>query len=95
MVQDATSVTNIEIGGLTVDTQYDQVYVTDANATISGTLNIALINGFTPNLGDTFTIINVPGRTRNGMYATVNASVTKPPLARRSGRQPAERRLQP
>lgn len=75
MAQAPTSVTNIEIGGLTVDTQYDQVNVTDANALVDGTLNITLLNGFLPALGNTFTIVNNAGRTRSGTYDAVNGLV--------------------
>src|SRR5207253_6719188 len=45
--QNAGGSLNIEIGGLTVGTQYDQLVVT-GNATLAGTLNATLINGFTP-----------------------------------------------
>ena len=44
-----------ELGGLTPGTGYDQVAVA-GGVTLNGTLDVTLINSFTPNLGDTFDI---------------------------------------
>src|SRR6185369_10537384 len=60
-----------EIGGLTVGTDYDRAAITGA-ATLAGTLNISLINGFEPNIGDTFTIMTFG--SRSGDFATVNGT---------------------
>ena len=61
---DPTSITEIEIGGLTpgpgsptVDNGYDQINVTGA-VSLGGTLRVTLLNGFTPQIGQTFNIIN-------------------------------------
>jgi hypothetical protein len=63
-----TGTLNIEIGGLTPVTQHDQLKVTGA-ATLSGTLNLSLVNGYTPNANDTFTFITYGSRT--GTFSTV------------------------
>src|SRR6185503_5962428 len=67
--QGASGSFNVEIGGLTVGTQYDRAAITGA-ATLAGTLNISLINGFEPNIGDTFTIMTFG--SRSGDFTTVN-----------------------
>ena len=60
---------NIEIGGLTAATDFDQLNIAGA-ATLDGTLNISLINSFTPNLGDSFEIMTFA--SRSGTFSTVN-----------------------
>ena len=54
--QTATGNLNIEIGGRIARVEYDQLKITGA-ATLSGALNIQLINGFRPVGGDSFEII--------------------------------------
>jgi hypothetical protein len=58
---------NIELGGNISGTQYDLLDVTGA-ATLNGTLNVSLINNFTPITGDVFRIINFT--TRSGDFFT-------------------------
>ena len=48
---------DVEIGGTTPATQYDQLIVT-GTVTLGGTLTSRLINGFNPANGATFTIID-------------------------------------
>jgi len=60
---------DMEIGGTTAGTKYDQIKIT-GNVTLSGTLNVTLINGYTPVLGDEFTIIDAASLT--GTFTTVN-----------------------
>jgi hypothetical protein len=67
--QNSSGALNVDIGGLTAGTQFDQLNVTGA-ASLSGTLNLDLINGFTPTLGSTFDITNFASLT--GMFGTVN-----------------------
>jgi hypothetical protein len=67
--QTSAGVLNIEIGGTTVSTQYDQLSVGGAS-TLGGTLNVALIGGFTPSIGNTFTILDAA--SLSGTFATVN-----------------------
>jgi hypothetical protein len=47
---------DVDIGGLTPGTQFDRLTVTGA-ATLNGTLNIAVINGFMPALGNGFQVM--------------------------------------
>ncbi|WP_031484953.1 calcium-binding protein [Maridesulfovibrio frigidus] len=62
----------MEIGGLTagpgeagdIDNGYDQITVNDA-ASFDGTLDIHLINGFTPTAGQVFDIVNYGSATGN------------------------------
>ena len=49
---------NVEIGGTTAGTQYDQLNVTGAVTLGNATLNLTQINSFVPVGGNTFTIIN-------------------------------------
>jgi len=45
-----------ELGGLTAETQYDQMEL-DRFAFLAGELEISLVNGFAPSVGDMFTLI--------------------------------------
>jgi hypothetical protein len=53
----STGAMNVEIGGLTAGTQYDKLTVTGA-ATLSGTVNLTIVNGFVPANGNAFTFLN-------------------------------------
>jgi hypothetical protein len=64
-----TGVLNIHIGGSTPGTEFSQVKTTDG-AGLDGTLNLILLNGYEPNLGDTFLIMTYPSAT--GRFATIN-----------------------
>ena len=59
---------DVSIGGATAGSGYDQLNPTTAS--LGGTLNIKLINGFVPKLGSTFKILNYGSET--GHFATVN-----------------------
>lgn len=48
---------NIEIGGTTPGVQYDQVRVSE-QLSLHGTLDVSLINGFSPELDDSFVILD-------------------------------------
>ncbi|MSU63151.1 MAG: hypothetical protein EXS31_12285 [Pedosphaera sp.] len=52
---------DLEIGGLTPGTQYDQLKISGM-ATLDGSLNIALLNGFMPVPGDSFPIMTFASR---------------------------------
>ena len=78
-VSSTTSVLDIELGGLTAGTEYDQLNVT-GNATLNGSLKVRVANGFTPNEGDSFIILNTSGTVssdfssldiQDGLYLTV------------------------
>ena len=60
--QGASGAFTTEVGGLTVGTQYDRAAISGA-ATLAGTLNISLINGYEPNIGDMFTIMTFGSRS--------------------------------
>lgn len=57
----------IELGGLAVGTQYDQLVVT-GNASLNGSLNVAFINSFALGANQTFHIMDVGG-TLSGQFA--------------------------
>ena len=67
--QNANGSLNIQIGGTTVGKQYSQLGVANG-ASLDGTLNIKLINGYVPNVGDAFTILT--GSAITGQFSTVN-----------------------
>jgi hypothetical protein len=67
--QDSTGALDIAINGATAGTKYDQLKVTKA-ATLGGTLNISLGAGFTPTVGQTFTILTAS--SVSDTFATVN-----------------------
>jgi hypothetical protein len=57
-VQTAAGALDIDIGGLTAVTQYDRIDIT-GKATINGSLNVTLINGYVPTaLGTSFRVMN-------------------------------------
>jgi hypothetical protein len=60
---------NLELGGLTPGTQYDRLAV-GGTATLAGTLNVSLINGFVPSLGNAFQILTFAARA--GDFAVKN-----------------------
>ncbi len=55
--QTVNGVLRVEIGGLTAGTEHDVLNVSD-NAFLNGTLDIRVINGFAPSVGDSFVIMN-------------------------------------
>lgn len=67
--QTATGVLNMEIGGTTAGTEYDQLVVS-GNAALGGTLNVSLINGFRPKVGDVFQLI--APNSISGAFAAIN-----------------------
>jgi hypothetical protein len=70
--QNAAGALAIDIGGTTAGTQFDQLTITGA-ASLNGTLNLDLINGFVPTMTETFDIINFASLT--GTFATVNGTM--------------------
>lgn len=69
-VQNSGGVLNIEIGGTAGGTEFDQLAITGSGktATLNGTLNVSLINGFGPAAGNTFAIATFP--SGSGEFAT-------------------------
>ena len=70
--QQSTGALDIQINGAAAATKYDYLKVTQG-ATLGGTLNIDLGSGFTPTVGETFTILTASSVT--GTFATVNGIV--------------------
>ncbi len=68
--QNSTGALDIQINGATAGAKYDQLKVTQA-ASLGGTLNIALGTGFTPTVGETFTILTASS-LNSTTFATVN-----------------------
>lgn len=67
--QSPDGVLEIQLGGTTPGTGHDQLVVTGA-ATLNGILNVSLIYGFEPQVGDSFIIL--PYGTRSGEFSTLN-----------------------
>jgi hypothetical protein len=70
--QNSTGSLNIQIGGATVGTQYSQLAVANG-ASLNGTLNVKLINGFVPAIGDVYTILK--GTAVTGTFSIVKLPV--------------------
>lgn len=71
-----SSKTIVELGGTTPGTQYDQLNH-QGQALLGGELQVELIGGFVPAIGDSFTIITATGGV-TGQFAT--ATLPTPPL---------------
>ncbi len=70
--QTSAATLKIEIGGASPGVGgFDQVAASGL-ASVGGTLNVSLINGFRPNIGDTFQIITSNGETGN--FSTINSN---------------------
>jgi hypothetical protein len=57
----ASGLLRIAIGGLTPGDEYDQLSVS-GRVNLAGTLDVILVNGFTPQIGDAFTILTFGSR---------------------------------
>lgn len=66
--QGASGRLEMDLGGRTAGTQFDQLQVT-GKATLNGTLKANFINGFVPKAGDAFRVLT--HGTRAGAFATV------------------------
>ncbi|MGD0517878.1 MAG: PEP-CTERM sorting domain-containing protein [Thermoguttaceae bacterium] len=71
--QTSTGTLNIELGGTTAGSTYDKISVTGA-ATLAGTLNLDLVNGFTPTVGETFDIITCS--SQSGTFSALTSSTS-------------------
>ncbi len=69
--QGANGATNVDLGGATTGTEYDQVTVS-GTATFGGTLNVLLVNSFLPSAGNTFTLFTASGVS--GKFATITGT---------------------
>jgi hypothetical protein len=70
-VQTSAGSLNANIAGTSPGTEYSQLNG-EAGASLSGTLNIALLNGFVPAVGSTFEILKCTGL--KGTFTTVNGA---------------------
>ncbi len=68
-IQTADGVLNVEVGGRTAGTEFDQIQI-GGRAQLDGTLNVSYINGFTPTSGDDFKILTY--KSASGDFATKN-----------------------
>jgi hypothetical protein len=66
--QGSLGTTNFEMGGTTLGTQYSELVVKGA-ATLDGTLNITLTNGFVPANGTSYLVL--PYASHTGAFASV------------------------
>jgi len=66
-ISTSNALLNCALGGTTAGTNYGQLQVA-GSVTLNGALNVDFINGFTPALNDTFTV--VAAGTRNGAFAS-------------------------
>lgn len=62
----------MELGGTTPGTQFDQVHVS-GNLLLDGTLQVKLINGFTPAVGNTFDILD--WTNKSGAFSSISLPV--------------------
>ncbi|MBZ5640950.1 MAG: hypothetical protein LAO51_19605, partial [Acidobacteriia bacterium] len=70
--QSSSGALSVDIGGHNAGIDYDQFNLAGTGvASLAGTLNVSLANGFNPQEGDTFTIMNFA--SRSGTFGTVNA----------------------
>jgi hypothetical protein len=69
-----TGALNLELGGTTAGTLYDQLAVT-GSAILGGTLNVALINGFTPTTGQSFSVLTSSSGLISGTFGTLNLPI--------------------
>jgi hypothetical protein len=67
--QTADGTLDIEIGGPAVGTQYDRLAVS-GTATLAGTLNVVILNGFVPTPGTSFGVLTF--RSHSGNFDTEN-----------------------
>ena len=75
-LQSATGAWNVEIGGIAAS-QFDRMTLS-GQAFLAGALNIALLPGFMPALGQTFDILTAPGGV-TGAFTAVDEPDNMPP----------------
>ncbi len=68
--QTAAGALALEVGGATAGSLFDQVKIT-GTASLNGTLNVALINGYAPGLEETYDVLNFA--SASGSFATFNS----------------------
>ncbi|WP_346881866.1 T9SS type A sorting domain-containing protein [uncultured Algibacter sp.] len=78
LTQTSTASLNINLAGTLASTTYDQLFVSES-VVLNGTLNVSLLFGFEPEIGDAFTILKQGGAILN-TFSTINLPVL--PLGR-------------
>ena len=68
--QTAAGTLSLKVGGTTAGSQFDQVNITGA-ATLGGTLDVSIINGFGPSVPNVFSVVTAQG-SLSGTFATTN-----------------------
>lgn len=73
LINTSTSVIDVDINSSAAN-DYGRIVgnATNSNITLDGTLNITLLGGFEPNIGESFTIIT--GASVTGTFAAVNGT---------------------
>ena len=66
--QTSTGVLNVEVGGTTAGSQFDQLII-NGSANLGGTLNVSLLNGFVPAPGNSFPVLLF--NASSGAFATI------------------------
>jgi autotransporter-associated beta strand protein len=74
---DQAGAMQVEIGGHTQGADYDWISATGA-ATLDGTLEISLLDGFTPDAGDAFQVLTAPAITDLGLTLDFAGTLPSP-----------------
>jgi T5SS/PEP-CTERM-associated repeat protein len=77
--QSSSAKLQIELGGTTPDSGYDQLLVA-GNIALDGTLQVSLVSAFSPAFGDSFKILDWSG-TLTGQFASVQLPTLSGPLS--------------
>ncbi len=72
------STLNIDIGGTTPGSQYDQI-ISSGTPTLAGTLSLSPYGGFVPVAGDKFIVMTYPGAT--GTFSSITGTSPAPGLS--------------
>jgi hypothetical protein len=68
-IENGAGALNVDLGGTAAGTQYDVLNIT-STANLGGTLNVDLISGFKPTVGESFDIMNYSSET--GTFTKLN-----------------------
>ncbi len=68
-IENGAGALDVDLGGTTAGTQYDVLNIT-STASLGGTLNVDLISGFRPTVGESFDILNYSSET--GTFTKLN-----------------------
>src|SRR5262249_15233122 len=71
--QSSSAMLNMEIGGSTAGTGYDQMQIS-GTATLAGSLNVSLLGGYSPASGTSFSLLTYG--SRSGSFSSINSGGT-------------------